>query len=132
MTRKGINAERQLVNLLWKHNFAAIRVPASGAGSKRFPKPDIIAGNGRQYYAFEVKTSIFDKIYIPDSEIQDLISFSEKFGCTPFIAIRFLNNSREWRFFNVSRLQKTVTGNYKIDFNEDFTNGLDLDSVLGK
>jgi Holliday junction resolvase len=132
MTRKGINAERQLVNLLWKHNFAAIRVPASGAGSKAFPKPDIIAGNGKKYYAFEVKTSIFDKIYVPDNEIQDLISFSEKFGCTPFIAIRFLKNSREWRFFSILNLQKTLTGNYKINFNEDFTNGLDFDSLLGK
>jgi Holliday junction resolvase len=120
------------VNLFWKHDFAAIRVPASGAGAKSFPKPDIIAGNGINYYAFEVKTSTLDKIYVPDSEIQDLISFSEKFGCTPFIAIKFLHNSREWRFFNIANLQKTIGGNYKIDFNEDYAKGLDFDSLLGK
>jgi len=130
MTRKGINAERQLVNLFWQHDFAAIRIPASGAGAKNYPKPDIIAGNGKKYYAFEVKTTTSEKIYVPDNEIKDLISFAHKFGSTPYLAVKFTKKSREWRFFNLSDLQQTIGGNYKIDFNEDFSKGLNFDSML--
>ncbi|NVM28103.1 MAG: Holliday junction resolvase [Candidatus Helarchaeota archaeon] len=131
MTKKsGIAAERKLVNLFWEHDFAAIRIPASGAGSKNFPKPDIIAGNGQKYYAFEVKTTNLDKIYLREDEIQELVSFSESFGCIPYVAVKFNKKSREWRFFQVLVLKKTRSGNYKIDYNEDFGNGLDFPSLL--
>ncbi|NVM53092.1 MAG: Holliday junction resolvase [Candidatus Helarchaeota archaeon] len=132
MTKKsGIAAERKLVNLFWKHNFAAIRIPASGAGGKSYPKPDIIAGNGKKYYAFEVKTSNLEKIYLRDDEIQELVSFSEAFGCVPFVAIKFKKKSRDWKFFNISTLKKTTSGNnYKIEYNEDFSKGIDLSSLV--
>jgi len=130
MTRKGINAERQLVNLFWQHDFAAIRIPASGAGFKNYPKPDIVAGNGKKYYAFEVKTTTSDKIYVPSDEIKDLISFAQKFGCTPYLAVKFTKMSREWHFYNISDLQQTIGGNYKIDFNEDLSKGLNFSSII--
>ena len=131
MTKKsGIAAERQLVNLFWAHDFAAIRVPASGAGSKSYPKPDIIAGNGVKYYAFELKTSTSEKIYLRDDEIQELSDFSEKFGCIPLVAVKFTKRSREWKFFLIDHLKKTTGGNYKIDFHEDFLAGLDFSSLL--
>jgi Holliday junction resolvase len=131
MTRKGINAERQLVNLFWQSgDFAAIRIPASGAGFKNYPKPDIIAGNGKKYYAFEVKTTTSDKIYVPSDEIKDLISFAQKFGCTPYLAVKFTKKSREWRFYNIADLQQTIGGNYKIDFNEDLSKGLNFASII--
>ncbi|MFX1293769.1 MAG: Holliday junction resolvase Hjc [Promethearchaeota archaeon] len=131
MTKKsGIVSERQLIHLLWDHNFAALRVPASGAGSKFFPKPDIIAGNGQKFYAFEVKTTNSEKIYLRDDEIQELIDFSEKFGCEPLIAVKFKKKSREWRFFKIVNLKRTNSGNYKIEFNEDFPKGIDIFSLI--
>lgn len=130
MTRKGTNWERALVNLFWQHDFAAIRIPASGAGSKNFPKPDVIAGNGEKYYAFEVKTTTSDKIYVPDNEIKDLISFAQKFGCTPYLAVKFTKMSREWRFYHIDNLQQTTGGNFKIDFNEDFSKGITFSAIV--
>jgi Holliday junction resolvase len=126
----GITAERSLVNLFWQHNFAALRVPASGAGGKSFPKPDLIAGKPGKYYAFEVKTSNSEIIYLSDDEIQQLVSFSERFGCIPLIAVKFKKKSREWKFFKVPSLKKTSGGNYKLAYDEDFTNGLDFFSLL--
>ncbi len=131
MTKKsGLNAERKLVNLFWENKFAAIRVPASGAGAKSFPKPDLIAGNGEKYYAFEVKTSTLEKIYLREDEIDELISFSKSFGAVPLIAVKFTKKSRDWKFFKVEDLQKTATGNYKIDFEKDFMNGIDFASLI--
>ncbi|HUY00744.1 MAG TPA: Holliday junction resolvase Hjc [Candidatus Deferrimicrobium sp.] len=132
MTKKyGIAAERQLVNLFWEHNFAAIRIPASGAGGKNYPKPDLIAGNGQKYYAFELKTSTSaERIYLHNSEVQELSSFSERFGCIPYIAVKFPQKSREWKFYKIPDLPKTSSGNYKIDFTEDFSNGIEFSQLL--
>ncbi len=131
MTKKsGIAAERKLVNLFWEHDFAAIRIPASGAGGKKFPKPDIIAGNGQNYYAFEVKISDLDKIYLWNDEIQELISFSKHFGCIPYVAVKFKKKSRDWIFFRISDLRQTASGNYKIEFDIDFPKGIDFSSLI--
>ena len=131
MTKKsGIAAERKLVNLFWENDFAAIRIPASGAGAKSFPKPDIIAGNGEKYYAFEVKTSDLEKIYLRDDEIEELVSFSKAFGALPLVAVKFKKKSREWKFFKISDLKRTHSGNYKVEFDEDFSKGMPFSSIL--
>ncbi|MHA1266241.1 MAG: Holliday junction resolvase Hjc [Candidatus Helarchaeota archaeon] len=130
MTRKGINSERQLVKLFWENEFAAIRVPASGAGAKSYPKPDIIVGNGKHYLAFEVKTTQSEKIYLHNAEIDELVSFSKQFGCKPFVAVKFGKKSREWRFFEIPAIRRTFSGNYVITFESDFTKGKDFSSLL--
>ncbi len=130
MTRKGIAAERQLVNKFWQNDYAAIRVPASGAGSKNFPKPDIVVGNGQKYYAFEVKTTNQDKLYLRDDEIEELISFSDTFGCEPLVAVRFKKKTREWLFFKIPDLRRTTSGNYAINYDEDFLKGMKFNSLL--
>ena len=130
MTRKGIAAERQLVNKFWQNDFAAIRVPASGAGSKSVPKPDIIVGNGQKYYAFEVKTTNSERIYLREDEIDELVSFSDTFGSEPLVAVRFKKETREWLFFEIHHLRRTTSGNYIIDYAEDFSKGLDFNSLL--
>jgi len=130
MTRKGIAAERQLVNKFWQSNYAAIRVPASGAGSKSVPKPDIVVGNGQKYYAFEVKTTKLEKLYLREDEIDELVSFSDAFGSEPLVAVRFKTKTREWLFFEIHHLRRTTSGNYIIDYEEDFSKGLDFNSLL--
>ncbi len=131
MTKKsGIAAERKLVNLFWEHDFGALRVPASGAGGKSYPKPDIIAGNGKIFYAFEVKTTNSEKIYLSDYEVQELLDFSEAFGCIPYIAVKFKKKSKEWRFFKIANVQKTYSGNYKIEFEADFQKGISFKTLI--
>jgi len=53
MKRKGSRFERELLNLFWESGFAAIRVAGSGSSSN--PSPDLVAGNGKKFYAVEVK-----------------------------------------------------------------------------
>lgn len=112
MTSKGITSERTLVNKLFEAGFAAIRVPASGAGSSRFPKPDIVCGNGKRYLAFEVKTTSKDTFYINKHDIKSLEEFSQIFGAEPYLAMKFRNES--YYFLKIEDLLTTRSGNYKI------------------
>ncbi|RZN64841.1 MAG: Holliday junction resolvase [Candidatus Methanoliparum thermophilum] len=128
--RKGTDSERELVNMLWKAGFAAIRSPASGAATKN-PLPDIIAGNGKRYLSIEVKSSSKGKIYIKKREIEDLAAFSKKFGAEPYLGVKF--NGERWAFICVERLDSiTKDGNYRIDLRETRQTWMDFDELLGK
>ena len=48
---KGSKAERELISMFWKKGFAAMR--AAGSGSTHHPSPDIVAGNGKYFFAIE-------------------------------------------------------------------------------
>ena len=129
MTRKGINTERKLVHKLWKYGFAAIRVPASGAGGSSTPKPDIICGNGKRYLAFEVKTTKNDILYIKQHDVKTLIEFSELFGAEAYIAIKF-KYDKSYYFLKKDDLSTTRFNNYKITKELASQKGLTFDMLL--
>lgn len=131
MTRKGINSERKLTNKLFKHGYAAIRVPASGAGSSKYPKPDIVCGNGERYLAFEVKTTSKDVLYIDKHDIQSLVEFSNMFGAEAYIAIRYYNKGTFY-ILQIVDLLTTRSGNYKIPKNLAKNVGIKLEDLLIK
>jgi len=122
---KGYRFERELVHMLWKRGFAAIRAPASGSIS--YPTPDIIAGNGRRYIAIEVKMRANLPVYISREDVENLAKFSKVFGAEPFIAVRIANEG--WRFLCLDDLKQTKNG-YKID-DEVFYSGLEFDELVG-
>lgn len=128
MTSKGINSERTLVNQLFEAGFAAIRVPASGAGSSRFPKPDIVCGNGKRYLAFEVKTTSKDRLYINKHDIQSLVEFSQIFGAEPYLAIKFPHEC--YYFLKIEDLLVTRSGNYKITKDLSKNKGLTFEMLM--
>ncbi len=125
MKSKGYRFERELVHMLWKSGFAAIRSPASGSMS--YPVPDIIAGNGRRYIAIEVKMRANLPVYIPKEDVDNLVKFSEVFGAEPFIAVRIPNEG--WRFLCLNDLKRTKNG-YKVD-DDVFYSGLEFDELVG-
>ena len=125
MKSKGYRFERELVHMLWKSDFAAVRIPASGSIS--YPVPDIIAGNGSRYLAIEVKMRSNLPVYIPKEDVENLIEFSKTFGAEPFIAVRIPN--RGWRFLKLDVLKQTKNG-YKID-DDVFHSGLEFDELVG-
>ncbi|KYK30912.1 MAG: Holliday junction resolvase [Theionarchaea archaeon] len=88
MYKKGRRAERFLVEKLWDLHYAAIRVPGSGRSYKR-PHPDIVAGNGHRYLAFQVKTTKEKVKYFTEQEISDLKKFCSIFGSEPLVAVKF-------------------------------------------
>lgn len=102
--RKGDNRERELVNMLDDDDFAIMRAPASGGGTQR-ELPDVLAGNARDFYAIEAKSSSDNPIYVSLREIADLIYFALKFGAKPRIGARF--DREEWYFFHPSELHCT-------------------------
>jgi len=103
---KGINAERELVALLWKHGWAACRV--AGSGSSRFPSPDVVAGNGVRRIAVECKAVSAEKKYLTKADITQLQTFANTFGAEPWIGIRF--DKDQWYFISLDDLKETPSG----------------------
>ena len=128
---KGIREERELVQLLWKRNFAAIRAPASGAATQ-MPRPDIIAGSSERgvQFAFEVKTTHDDKLYISRESVSQLIDFSQRFGCQPILAIKFKGKGIPWLFIEPQSLTTTPALNFKITLREALQRGMDFKSLI--
>jgi Holliday junction resolvase len=128
MVKKGSKEERDLVHLLWKKGFAAMRAPASGGATKK-PLPDVLAGNSKKYLAIEVKTTSKDLIYVDSSQIDGLIEFSKIFGAEPYLGIKFKQTN--WIFLKPDSIAKTKSQNYKIEKKLVIEIGLDLDEVVG-
>ena len=118
MSKKGSNEERAVVKLFEERGFGAIRVPASGARTKS-DKPDVVAGNGVDYYAVEVKSSKNDYIYIRSEQIDELVNFASAFGAVPLVVAKF--TYVPFKAFNIGDLNVTKGGKYSIhrDFAKD-------------
>lgn len=129
MSKKGSREERELVNMLWEADCAAMRAPASGGATKN-PLPDVIAGNGKVYLAIEVKSTSQERIYIDSAKIKALLEFSGKFGAQPFVGAKF--KREKWRFVSINHLYKTKKENYRIDKELAFKKGIELDELIGK
>lgn len=122
MSKKGSNEERAVVKLFEERGFGAIRVPASGARTKS-DKPDVLAGNGKFYFAVEVKSSKNDYIYIRSEQVDELLNFASAFGAVPLVVAKF--TYVPYKVFSPSKLNVTKSGKYTIhrDFAKD---GIDL------
>jgi Holliday junction resolvase len=129
MSKKGSREERELVNMLWEADCAAMRAPASGGATKN-PLPDVLAGNGKIYLAIEVKSTSQDRIYIDSAKINALLEFSEKFGAQPYVGAKF--KREKWRFVCIDHLYKTKKENYRLDKELAFKKGIELDELIGK
>ncbi|MBM4241245.1 MAG: Holliday junction resolvase [Euryarchaeota archaeon] len=129
MSRKGTKEERDLVQMFWDSNFAAMRAPASGGATKK-PLPDVIAGNGSVYFAIEVKSSSQDRIYIDSGKILGLREFSDIFGAKPYIGVKF--RRKKWIFIKLDDLETTKNENYKLDKDLALKKGIELDELIGK
>ncbi|MDI9609940.1 MAG: Holliday junction resolvase Hjc [Archaeoglobales archaeon] len=125
MKSKGTRFERDLIEELWKHGFAAVRV--AGSGVSHFPCPDIVAGDGEKFLAIEVKMRTSLPLYVSEEEIEKLKKFSEVFGAQEFIALKLPR--KKWRFFRLGDLGETGKG-YRVD--EDiYAKGMDIYDLRG-
>ena len=124
---KGSNAERDLIHMFWKKGFAAMR--AAGSGSTQHPSADIIAGNGKLYFAIEAKTSADKSKYLTKDEITQLDLFAQSFGARAIIAIKFDNE--KWYFLKITDLKLTKK-NYAVNLDLAKKKGLLFDELIGK
>jgi Holliday junction resolvase len=102
---KGTRGERELVKAFNEAGWSCIRV--AGSGSSKYPSPDILAGNAIRRLAIECKVIGDKKKYFAQDEIDQLLTFSRKFGAESWIAIRF--PSQEWYFLMLEDLEMTGT-----------------------
>ena len=82
--RKGYKFEWEVRRFLERKGYYVIR----SAGSK---KPDIIAGKGREVLVIECKYTSKNKLYVPKSEVKNLLFVSEMFNAKPFFLVKRKN-----------------------------------------
>ncbi|WP_136717641.1 Holliday junction resolvase Hjc [Halorientalis salina] len=126
--RKGDRRERELVNALDESGFAVMRAPASGSATER-ELPDVLAGDGEQFYAIEAKSSAGDPIYLDGAEIEALLFFAQNFGAKPRVGVRF--DREEWYFFHPGDLYTTDGGNYRVKKETALAEGVDFAEFVG-
>ena len=124
---KGDRRERELVNRLHDAGFAVMRAPASGSSTDR-ELPDVLAGDGRVFYAVEAKSSSGDPIYLRGEEVEALIYFARNFGASPKIGVRF--DREDWYFFHPGDLYVTDGGNYRVKKETAIADGETIDDLL--
>jgi len=123
---KGTSAERELVHRFWKSGWAAVRTPASGAGS--FPTPDIIAGTALRKVALECKATGEKSKYLSEADLLGLREFASRFGAEPWVAVRF--DKSGWFFVALDGLQRTKSG-FKVGLEEVRLMGLSFEEMIG-
>lgn len=122
--KRGSDAERELLHLLSKKNFAVARV--AGSGMIEETCCDLFAGNGKKRYVIEVKISSNDKKYFISKQIKGLVEFAGKFGLKPLVAIKFLRKG--WYFIEPKKLNKTGKG-LTISFEDIVKNGKSFEDI---
>ena len=125
---KGDRRERELVNLLDEAGFAVMRAPASGSATER-ELPDVLAGNGEEFFAIEAKASAADSIYLSGEEVAALVYFAQNFGAKPRIGVRF--DREDWYFFHPGDLYQTDGGNYRVKRETALESGTDFAEFTG-
>ncbi|MFB6122121.1 MAG: Holliday junction resolvase Hjc [Haloferacaceae archaeon] len=125
---KGDRRERELVNRLDEAGFAVMRAPASGSATDR-ELPDVLAGDGDDFYAIEAKSSAGDPIYLTGEEVEALVYFAQNFGANARIGVRF--DREDWYFFHPGDLYVTDGGNYRVKKETALAEGTDFDELVG-
>ena len=125
---KGDRRERELVNKLDEAGFAVMRAPASGSATER-ELPDVLAGDGGDFYAIEAKSSAGDPIYLDGAEIEALLFFARNFGARARVGVRF--DREDWYFFHPDDLYTTDGGNYRVKKETAIAEGTDFAELTG-
>jgi len=125
---KGNRRERELVNALDDRGFAVMRAPASGSATER-ELPDVLAGDGDAFFAVEAKSSSGDPIYLTGEEVEALVYFSQNFGASPKIGVRF--DREDWYFFHPAAVHQTDGGNYRVKKETAVEDGQHIDDLGG-
>lgn len=123
MTKKGMKFERDLIHMFWGKGYAALRT--AGSGAARYPTPDVVAGNGNNFIALEVKKRSNLPVYLTENEVRELVMFSNLFGANAYIAVKIPR--KEWKFVEIGQLKKGKS--YRVD-EEVYSAGIDFEGII--
>lgn len=117
----GDRYEREFVNFVEEHGWAAVRLGASGGGTDR-NLPDVLMGDaGIRYWAVEEKYSGQKKqVYIEQDEARRLREFATRFGAKPMVAVRYStrldgDHEADWYVAPLAEPPRTGAGNLKLN-----------------
>lgn len=103
----GKNAERELVSILRREGFNAVRIPTSNSSPN--PLPDIFATKGNVLIAIECKSTWESKVKIKGLQIKKLFDFLSMFTMDgiPLLAVKF-KVIHEWRAYIPNKIDDIV------------------------
>ena len=127
--------ERELVGKFEDAGYHALRLAASGGGTSA-DLPDVMAGNGKYFFAIELKSREPPEgsaaRYGPVEDLGALTRFADSFALTPFVCVRWKGNSNrpvEWRLQWPGQLETTDT-KFKFHYDER-DDWMDLEDLPG-
>ncbi len=124
---KGTKGERDLVKFFNDNEWSCVRI--AGSGSSQYPSPDILAGNAIRRVAIECKVTKETKKYFPPEKIEQLRTFSQRFGAESWIGVKFPDEP--WYFVMLEDLERT--GNlWAVSVEMAKRRGLTGEELLGK
>ena len=124
---KGTRGENELVKFFNENNWACLRVAGSGSG--RYPSPDILAANAIRRLAIECKVTKDQKKYFTGLEIEQLRTFSQKFGAESWVGVKFAGE--QWYFLMLEDLKDTGSM-FMVDLGLAKLRGLNKEELVGK
>jgi len=123
--KKGIRAERELLDKLWNYGIGAIRV--AGSGSTGHPSADIIAGYRGKLAVIEVKTTSKESIYVGSDEVQSMRSLAEVLGAECWLAVKFSADRGKFYMVRIPDARETSSGSVVIDLSIARSKGLPVE-----
>lgn len=125
--KKGADAERELIHILYSKGFAVVRT--AGSGKTTLPAPDLIALSNEKKIAFECKAWKGNYLNIAIAQIEELKKWGGMAGAELYIAWKVPRKG--WLFIPLKLLQKKDK-NFTITRKKAQNKGLDLNVILGK
>lgn len=125
--RKGANAERELIQALWRRGLAVARV--AGSGGCKLPAPDLVAlGEGKRL-AFECKAWDNTYLNISNGQMDELDEWCARARAEFFIAWKVPREG--WYFLSKEAFKKTPKG-YNISKGNAKKKAFDLGVIIGQ
>jgi Holliday junction resolvase len=125
--RKGANAERELIHILFKKGLAVLRV--AGSGTSSLPCPDVVAMKPGLQLAIECKAWSKAYLSISNAQMAELRSWAKKAGTDFYVAWKIPRKG--WRFLKPMQFNKGKKG-YNISMKKALSHGIDLNVVIGE
>ena len=125
--RKGANAERELIQMLFAKGFSVVRVAGSGATS--LPCPDCLALSKQKKLAFECKAWSGKYLHLSKQQMEELVEWSDNAGLDLFIAWKIPREG--WRFIQAQDFKKNEK-NYTLTQHDAKHKGVVFSVLIGE